>query len=250
MSIATSLANRRHLCCRPSLRELHYGANQPDAFLELQLRSHAATLESVYLENMRSPCKLPVALLDACPRLRRLQCPPLADVEPHSLAGVDDLTVIASTNLQRCLVGESKSGFDRAVTRTAAMLRQAALRLTALSLECMRLEEDNPVPVLLAAVAESGRATLRELQVHVPMCWDVWPALAAAIPRLPQLDYLSVFLAPLEDDDLADVTPDTAPNLKRIKFYIRRCVTLFELIFSYFSWWNRTFRWVPASRLD
>lgn len=62
----------------PCLSELVYVSERMDPFLLLLLKTHAATLEEVFLLGMEED--IPVSLLASMPSLRRLQCSPSEDM--------------------------------------------------------------------------------------------------------------------------------------------------------------------------
>ncbi|XP_034248629.1 uncharacterized protein LOC117649734 [Thrips palmi] len=190
----------------PSMTKLLYLGPSAGPFLELLLRTHAATLQDVSLYLTEGT---PVSFLEKIPGLRHLVC------HPH-----EDLSRLSKLpELQTLDLAESPDD-EPFVAGALELLRQAShLRTVTFCFTWVQ-----PLAPL-SALVESPSARLVE---NLELCSARWADLdvvAAALPQFPSLRTLSLDIVP-SYDFLRAVSPTSAPSLTTLKVYPSRRLCL------------------------
>ncbi|XP_052127171.1 uncharacterized protein LOC127750217 [Frankliniella occidentalis] len=182
-----------------------------ELFFNFVLDGHASTLEVVDLvggdlTTVTSPSTAP--LLASLPKLRRLACPPLPDME----------AVAACELLREILLYVTTPSLPFAPA--AAVFLGNAKQLTKVNLKYHTDSSNTHANDLVRALVLSGPSRVESLTISTEDGYLEFPQLQPlphALPLMPALRKLSVWAAP--DELLLAITPATAPALRTLKVF-------------------------------
>ncbi|XP_034240668.1 uncharacterized protein LOC117644952 [Thrips palmi] len=181
---------------RPSLRKLSYWSREVDPCLDLLLKTHAPTLEEVFLFFLH---EIPTTLLGSMPRLRVLACHPC-----DRLSELADLPSLESVRLMGARVTEDGAFCAGLVDflRRSSHLRSVEFNGT----------RDVGSDAHLVALADSPSALHINAISGVDVAQGLLERVAATLPKFSLLKYLGLDSVP-PNVVLKAISPETLPSL-------------------------------------
>ncbi|XP_052125885.1 uncharacterized protein LOC113207323 [Frankliniella occidentalis] len=191
-----------------------------EAFCNLMLTTHAATLEHVDLLDEYTPSSATAPLLAAIPNLRQLECCTLPGL--GAVGAACESLASLELNITR---GEPGERFESRMREAAELLRHAK-QLRRLELKYNSSDVSMPaaadMDLILALVPAGRRSRLEWLRIcNLDDDWDGYSyqlqTLWDLLPSLPCLRHLDVGPVPFEF--LLRVTPETTPALRTLMVF-------------------------------